>query len=115
MTSLQHPPQPATPPPPPGRPAEGSGGDGTNPVRLLILAGLVAWLGIAGPAKLPADVTDKLAQAIREIAAMPEVERRLTATGQVLDYRPAAEYRERLAIDQERLGTVIRDAGIAPN
>ena len=36
-----------------------------------------AWLGIAGPAKLPADVTEKLAQAIREIAAMPEVEKRL--------------------------------------
>ena len=50
MTSLQHPPstpaQPPTPPPPPGRPQEEE--RGPNPVRLLILAGLVAWLGIAG-------------------------------------------------------------------
>ena len=50
MTSLQHPPsqpaQPPTPPPPPGRREEED--RSTSPVRLAILAGLVAWLGIAG-------------------------------------------------------------------
>lgn len=50
MTSLQHPPstpaQRPTPPPPSGRPQDAE--RGSNPVRLLILAGLVAWLGIAG-------------------------------------------------------------------
>jgi len=49
VTSLQQPPpQPDTPPPPPGRRTDDTGGDGTNPVRLVILAALVAWLGIAG-------------------------------------------------------------------
>jgi membrane-associated protease RseP (regulator of RpoE activity) len=56
VTSLQQPPQqptpsqPATPPPPAGRPADQPDGaeTGTNPVRLLILAGLVVWLGVAG-------------------------------------------------------------------
>jgi membrane-associated protease RseP (regulator of RpoE activity) len=49
VTSLQHPPSstPDTPPPPAGRPAEPEE-KGTNPVRLAILGGLVAWLGIAG-------------------------------------------------------------------
>ena len=50
MTSLQHPPsqpsQPPTPPPPPGRRPEEE--RGSSPVRLAILAGLMAWLGIAG-------------------------------------------------------------------
>lgn len=50
MTSLQHPPsqptQPPTPPAPPGRRPDEEGG--TSPIRLAILAGLVAWLGIAG-------------------------------------------------------------------
>jgi membrane-associated protease RseP (regulator of RpoE activity) len=50
VTSLQHPPsqpaQPPTPPPPSGRRADDE--RGTNPVRLVILAGLVAWLGLAG-------------------------------------------------------------------
>lgn len=50
MTSLQQHPQPATPPPPPGRRADEVPGAerGTHPVRLLILGGLIAWLGIAG-------------------------------------------------------------------
>jgi len=48
VTSLHHPPQPATPPPPPGRPAREPVEQGTNPIRLLILGGLIAWLGIAG-------------------------------------------------------------------
>jgi membrane-associated protease RseP (regulator of RpoE activity) len=49
VTSLQHHPQPATPPPPPGRPAGSAPAErGTNPLRLLILGGLLAWLGIAG-------------------------------------------------------------------
>jgi len=48
VTSLQHPPQPPTPPPPPGRPAGEQAGQGTNPIRLLILGGLVAWLAVAG-------------------------------------------------------------------
>ena len=50
MTSLQHPPstpaQPPTPPPPTGRREDED--RSTSPVRLAILAGLVAWLGIAG-------------------------------------------------------------------
>jgi membrane-associated protease RseP (regulator of RpoE activity) len=49
VTSLQHPPQqPATPPPPPGRRAGDAQPEGTNPIRLVILGGLVAWLAIAG-------------------------------------------------------------------
>ena len=50
MTSLQHPPsQPSprpTPPPPAGRREDED--RSTSPVRLAILAGLVAWLGLAG-------------------------------------------------------------------
>jgi tripartite-type tricarboxylate transporter receptor subunit TctC len=74
-----------------------------------------AWLGIAGPAGLPDDVTAKLGQAIREIAAAPEVQKRIAGTAQNLEYLPAAEFRERLRTDQERLGAVVRDAGIQPN
>jgi tripartite-type tricarboxylate transporter receptor subunit TctC len=74
-----------------------------------------AWLGIAGPAGLPDEVTARLDQAIREIAAMPQVQKRLADTGQNLDYLPPDQFRERLRADQERLGIAIRDAGIQPN
>jgi tripartite-type tricarboxylate transporter receptor subunit TctC len=74
-----------------------------------------AWLGIAGPAGLSDEVTSRLARTIREISAMPELQRRIADTGQNLEYRPSAEFREQLADDQERLGQVIRQAGISPN
>ncbi len=74
-----------------------------------------AWLGIAGPAGLPDGISARLGQAIREIAAMPEVQKRITDTGQNLEYLPAAQFRERLNGDQERLGVVIREAGIQSN
>ena len=73
-----------------------------------------AWLGIAGPAGLPDDVSAKLGQAIREIVATPEVQQRVASTAQNLEYLPAAQFRERLRADQERLGAAIRAAGIQP-
>jgi tripartite-type tricarboxylate transporter receptor subunit TctC len=74
-----------------------------------------AWLGIAGPGGLPEPIVAKLGQAIREIAAMPAVQKRVADTGQNLEYLPAAQFRERLSADQERLGVVVHEAGIQPN
>jgi len=47
VTDLHQRQTPAPPPPPEGRRA-GAPQQGTNPIRLLVLAGLVAWLGLAG-------------------------------------------------------------------
>ena len=58
---------------------------------------LQAWLGIAAPAGASPDVVSRLSQAIREITEMPEVQRRMAAMGQNLDFRNSDEYRERLA------------------
>jgi tripartite-type tricarboxylate transporter receptor subunit TctC len=76
---------------------------------------LQAWLGIAAPAGAPPDVVARLSQAIREITEMPEVQRRMAAMGQNLDFRNSHEYRERLAGDHQKFGAIIRAAGIEPN
>jgi tripartite-type tricarboxylate transporter receptor subunit TctC len=76
---------------------------------------LQAWLGIAAPAGAPPDVVARLSQAIREITEMPEVQRRMAAMGQNLDFRNSEEYRERLASDHQKFGAIIRAAGIEPN
>ena len=68
-----------------------------------------------GPAGIPGRSFDAPRAAIREIVAMPEVRKRITDIGQSLEYLPAAQFRERLDRDQERLGVVIREAGIQPN
>jgi tripartite-type tricarboxylate transporter receptor subunit TctC len=76
---------------------------------------LQAWLGIAAPAGVPPDVVARLSQVIREITEMPEVQRRMAAMGQNLDFRNSDEYRERLASDHQKFGAIIRAAGIEPN
>ena len=76
---------------------------------------LQAWLGIAAPAGAPPEVVARLSQAIREITEMPEVQRRMAAMGQNLDFRNSDEYRERLASDHQKFGAIIRAAGIEPN
>ena len=76
---------------------------------------LQAWLGIAAPAGAPPDVVARLSQAIREITEMPDVQRRMAAMGQNLDFRNSDEYRERLASDHQKFGAIIRAAGIEPN
>ena len=76
---------------------------------------LQAWLGIAAPAGVPPDVVARLSQAVREITEMPEVQRRMAAMGQNLDFRNSDEYGERLASDHQKFGAIIRAAGIEPN
>lgn len=76
---------------------------------------LQAWLGIAAPAGAPPEVVARLSQVIREITEMPDVQRRMTAMGQNLDFRNSDEYRERLASDHQKFGAIIRAAGIEPN
>ena len=76
---------------------------------------LQAWLGIAAPAGAPPEVVTRLSQAIREITEMPDVQGRMAAMGQNLDFRNSDEYRERLASDHQKFGAIIRAAGIEPN
>jgi tripartite-type tricarboxylate transporter receptor subunit TctC len=76
---------------------------------------LQAWLGIAGPAGLAPALVARLSHAIFEITELPDVQKRMAAAGQNLDFRTGVEYRERLASDHEKFGAIIRAAGIAPN
>ena len=73
------------------------------------------WFGIAAPAKTPREVTERLAKEIGEITRLPEVQKRLSALGYELDFAGSERFRELIAADHKRYGTVIRDAGIAPN
>jgi tripartite-type tricarboxylate transporter receptor subunit TctC len=73
------------------------------------------WFGIAAPAKTPREITERLAKEIGEITRLPEVQKRLSALGYELDFAGSERFRELIAADHKRFGTVIRDAGLAPN
>jgi tripartite-type tricarboxylate transporter receptor subunit TctC len=74
-----------------------------------------AWLGIAAPAKVPPQTVTRIDQAIREITALPDVQKRMLPLGFNLDYRPSDNFRELIASEHQRYGAIIRGAGILPN
>jgi tripartite-type tricarboxylate transporter receptor subunit TctC len=73
------------------------------------------WFGIAAPAKTPREVTDRLAKEIGEVTKLADVQKRLSALGYDLNFGDSERFRNLIATDHKRYGTVIREAGIAPN
>jgi tripartite-type tricarboxylate transporter receptor subunit TctC len=73
------------------------------------------WFGIAAPARTPRDITERLGKEIAEITRLPDMQKRMSALGYDLDYAGSERFRDLIAGDHERYGTVIREAGIAPN
>jgi len=73
----------------------------------------IAWLGIAGPAKMPAEVVARLHQELKAIAAEPEYAARLRDTG--LDPVASAspeQFRSWLVQQKAQWGKLIRDAKV---
>jgi tripartite-type tricarboxylate transporter receptor subunit TctC len=77
--------------------------------------GVGVWFGIAAPARTPRETVERLTKEIGEITKLPDVQKRLSPVGYDLDFAGSEALRDLIASDHKRYGTVIRDAGIAPN
>ena len=73
------------------------------------------WFAIAAPAKTPRDIVERLGKEIGEITRLPDVQKRLSPLGYDLHFAGSESLRDLIVTDHTRYGTVIRDAGIAPN
>ncbi|MCX7364937.1 MAG: tripartite tricarboxylate transporter substrate-binding protein [Alphaproteobacteria bacterium] len=60
---------------------------------------VVSWLGLAGPAGMPTDVTDRLAQAVKVAIALPDVRSRLESMGNDAVSSTPAAFRARIEAD----------------
>ena len=60
---------------------------------------VVSWLGLAGPAGMPTEVTDRLAQAVKVAIALPDVRSRLEAMGNDAVSSTPAAFRARIEAD----------------
>jgi tripartite-type tricarboxylate transporter receptor subunit TctC len=63
---------------------------------------VVSWLGLVAPAGLPADVTDRLAAAVKFTIARPEVHSRLQAMGNDARASTPAQFRARVEADHAK-------------
>ena len=75
-------------------------------------ATLRLWVGLHGPANLPAPVLQKLSDAASKVVAAPDVKERLTAVGADGYYAAPREFAEMVRGDVERLGKMMTAAGI---
>jgi tripartite-type tricarboxylate transporter receptor subunit TctC len=72
------------------------------------------FYGIAAPAKVPPGVVARLGEAIRAITALPDIRARMSALGMAVDFRDSEQFRQLIATDDRKYGTVVHDAGIQP-
>lgn len=72
-----------------------------------------AWLGFGGPSRLPQEVTGKLFDAMKQVAADPDFVKRVGELGIEAAISPSPEaFRQFMLSERDRWGKVIRDARI---
>jgi tripartite-type tricarboxylate transporter receptor subunit TctC len=75
-------------------------------------ATLRLWVGLHGPAKLPAPIVQKLSDTAQKVVAAPDVRERFTAVGADGYFVSPREFSEMVRGDVERLGKMMAAAGI---
>lgn len=74
---------------------------------------MAAWRGIVAPKGLPKDIQDKLAAAIKKIAASKEYNDFMASRGFGVIYAPADEFGKFMAKSDAELGATMKAVGIA--
>jgi tripartite-type tricarboxylate transporter receptor subunit TctC len=72
------------------------------------------WYGFVGPARIPADIVQRLNTEIVAVLALPDVRERLTGQGVEARSTTADEFTRLLASDVARWAKVVQKAGIQP-
>ncbi|MCC7080500.1 MAG: tripartite tricarboxylate transporter substrate binding protein [Burkholderiales bacterium] len=75
---------------------------------------VVTWYGIAGPAKLPAEIVGKLNREIVHIIALPEVQKRFMDQGLEPHSSTPQEFLDFMRRELEKWQKVAQRAGVAP-
>jgi len=74
-----------------------------------------AWFGIMAPARTPVGILSKVSQDVAAVLQMPDVQKRLESQGVVTVVNTPQAFDALIRSDTERLGKILREAGIAAN
>ena len=72
------------------------------------------WYGFVGPARIPADIVQRLNSAIVAVLQLPDVRERLASQGVDPQHNTPEEFAKLLVADLERWAKVLQRAGIQP-
>ncbi|MES2563274.1 MAG: tripartite tricarboxylate transporter substrate-binding protein [Pseudomonadota bacterium] len=70
-----------------------------------------SWQGIIAPAKLPADIVNKLYNEVKRVIALPEVSEKLTAQGSRPQTKTPQEMAQWMASEKDRWAKVVKESG----
>jgi len=73
-----------------------------------------SWLGMLAPARTPANIVNKLNEAVRGIMTDPEIVKTLEASGSRPAPNSPEEFTQYIASEMKKWGDVIREAKIEP-
>ncbi|PLC52382.1 ABC transporter substrate-binding protein [Pollutimonas nitritireducens] len=76
---------------------------------------LEAWFSVFGPARMPADVVEKLAGAMQKVITSDEFKSQMSAQGSNASYRSPGELGQIVKDDLAKWSEVVKTAGIAAN
>ncbi len=72
----------------------------------------IVWIGLLGPAGLPAEVVDRLNAEVARIAQRPEVQKQLAALGAEAHRDTPAAFAQLIKTDVEKWGKIVRETGL---
>jgi tripartite-type tricarboxylate transporter receptor subunit TctC len=70
------------------------------------------WFGVVAPARVQPQVITRVGQALREATELLDVQTRMATVGLNLDFRNSDQFREFIVRENQKYGTIVRDAGI---
>lgn len=70
-----------------------------------------SWQGILGPAKLPADIVNKIYNEVKRIIALPDINEKLTSQGSRPQAKSPQEFGAWLAAEKDKWAKVVKDSG----
>jgi tripartite-type tricarboxylate transporter receptor subunit TctC len=71
-----------------------------------------SWQGILGPAKLPADIVNKLHNEVRRIIALPDINEKMTSQGSRPQAKTPQEMGQWIATEKEKWLKVVKESGL---
>ena len=72
---------------------------------------VVSWIGLVGPAQIPADVVDKISAEVIKIVNTPEVRDRIVGIGLTPFPAPATEFAAYMKIEHQKWAKAVKDSG----
>ncbi|MGB6105196.1 MAG: tripartite tricarboxylate transporter substrate binding protein [Pusillimonas sp.] len=73
---------------------------------------MAAWLGVVGPAGMPAEITQKLNTALNEAVNSPDLTERLGSLGAVVSLSTPEEFGQFLVTELKKWGDAVNQAGV---